>query len=319
MHVELQADRSHYVTREPMVFMVSLTNETDDDMRIPDPLEFDNNMKHLFLEITGPDGMARFRRSQFRWATVFLNPDYEGEPLAPHHTIVSTIYPVVSFDVDTLTNSVVSGTFGLTCPEPGEYKVRVHYWDDQNHPLLWQSGDGSVASNEIRINIGEPTADERAILDAIWASGSAPLQIGDDQSALCDEEALRAAIADYPESRLAPLTRFYLARSLSSIRKWGSPIDEAHREAIAILEELREAHPRVRQKEVLLNLAVAHIRLDENERALEVLKAAFKAAPELKDNYSAMHLRLIADTSRSTRVDEWRKDRMRGSGEAHEQ
>lgn len=308
IEVHLATDRQELVVREPMVFRITLRNVSDETVSVPDVTTFDNNMEHFLLEVEGPDGATLLRRNTFYTETKVYNPEYEGEPLMPGESITTNIYPVVS-DIVQAASGTPKRSFGLTFPMAGDYRVRVFYEVDERNPRFWHSDAGAVGSNTVEIAVLAPTSEDVAILDAIWSKGPGPLAIGDDYFGYrFDEEELRNVVDMYPDNRLSLLAKFYLAKSLATVRP-GEAEEPAHREAVELFNELRTSSPLFRTREVALNLAGDLVKLGEYVRASKVIEAYLRDAPSGESDYKLMSLRVAVDGDPHTTVEEWLRRR----------
>lgn len=284
-------DRNHqaeYVTREPIKLVVTLVNNSNEQIRIPGWEYFGSDWDCIYLEIVGPDGAQQCRRFQFWDSYGIINEKYLGEPLLPGDYREIRLYPNVTFQVDCRSLAEVS-RMGATFGEPGDYRVRAVYQVPNYWPALWRPST-QLVSNEVTLRFREPDAEEREIIDAIWSGDGSDLSLGDDAGGRMDEGFLREVIAKYPRNRLEGYAEIALARTL-----YLTPDGSCDSEALSWVEKILTAHPGLRPEEVLSLGAKIFLRMQEPGKAAALADSALKLSPGLIDDSDFMALKVHCD------------------------
>jgi hypothetical protein len=310
MRLTLESDKDEYIAREPIKFIITMTNISDQTLRIPEVEYLGKNMEHMLYEITyHEDRMLRIY--QYMHNFIIPNPNYVGEALNPGDSIQIFLYPNFTRRYD---SPVPGARNQITFKETGNYEVRVVYYVDPILEVLWKPRGGKLYSNPLNLRIREPTREEREILDAIWSSGPDRSFVGpargDDSPSFHDEPELRRVISKYPDHPMIKHAYLALAKSLSG------RIHERQKEeeAAKILEMMMDKYPEFRYEEVRLLLGYAYWRAGKQNEAVEVFNRTLDERPSLRDNYRFMRWKLRATYGPlfSEAFYEWKRSRKRG-------
>ena len=246
-------ESANYVVREPVKVRVQIANETPDTIRLFPINELGNHMRHMFFEIARPSGAIEWRKFLAVFYLEVPGSGPPGEPLPPGGRIDLSLYPYMTYWIGPPKAAAQSKAPRFTFDEPGKYRVRVAYCVEPTRRYLWNPESGVLFSNSFELHLRLPSADERAILDAVWSGDRFLMSCGDAASHLKgDEEKLRAAIEQYGTSPLIRYARFALGRTLAY-----SSDQSIARQGIALLEEVSREFPAFRQEEIQLHRANA--------------------------------------------------------------
>ena len=219
------------------------------------------------------------------------------------------LYPNASFAIDPISKKKIANTFGYTFSDSGIYRVRLCYFVPEYYEFLWKGTDGELWSNEMTIEVREPTSEEKEISDSLWSGGSIHLTMGDNRlQVMPSEKALRHLIIRYPNHSLIKYAHFYLARSLTFFKRRSTIAD--FEEAIRIFEMMCKKYPGFRFEEVHQHLATAYGRAGRSEDARKVLDFALKKKPELLNHFYFMREVIVTDRKVNYGITEWLLDRM---------
>jgi tetratricopeptide (TPR) repeat protein len=272
--LKIESVKDEYVVREPVKFIVTFYNRSDEDVGIMPCWDLTDNMKYMLLKIRTPGG-EEFLARNYYWIDHGLQPGksyYEGVPLNPGDSLETFLYPNITLyhNPETM-RPVPQSRAGITFREVGEYEVRIVYVVPAYLVNLWR--EGGVLSEPITIRFREPTPEEDEILDAYcWGE----IAMGDHSTSNSyNRKLLKRVIAKYPDHPMIKYAYFGLAIDL---------IYEESREAINILEMLRNKYPTFRFEEVMTQLARAYKDVGEREKALGIMKEALEKRPALKDH-----------------------------------
>ncbi len=307
--LHLRATQDEYIVREPIKLVVTLSNNSKEEIRIPGIAQLAERMEYVhYVEIIPPRGEKQCRRYQYMYYSGIALPEYRGEPLSPGDYRELYLYPNVSWEIDCATHEKVN-SLSVTFPDPGEYRMRAYYVVPSIYNKLWKKA-GGLASNEIVLQVRRPNSEEDEILDAVWGKSIGHLMYGDD-FACCvrsDETALRQVIEKYPNNPLARYALFELARSLS-LR-----YDESDEmmEALKIFGLLETRYPAFRYEEVRLHMGRIYQALNQDAKALSSFTEALEYNPGLVDNYNFMVHKIYTETGSREEIDRYTKGRNKG-------
>ncbi len=306
LYLKLESPQNEYAVREPVKLVITLGNDSGEAIRIPEIQGEDMiNMKFIYyMELITPKGERECRRAQFVYGIGLINEEYAGEPLFPGDYRELYLYPNATFNND-CGNFRPMSCLGATFPEEGEYRIRVFYMVPGYWPKLWNVADG-LPSNELVLTFRKPTPEEAEILDAVWLAGDYISLDSEDYCGFFNAEALRRAIAKYPNHPFIKHAEFALARTLCATDSKGQL-----REASSILETLASEHPDFRYEEVGIALGSCYLGLHETARVDSIFTKMLRKNPALEDNYRFMTAKLgmgfTDDAGRAVR--KWREDR----------
>jgi hypothetical protein len=307
--LDLRASQDEYVVREPIKLVVTLCNNSKEEIRTPGIAELAEEMEYIhYLEITTPRGEKQCRRYQFMYYSEAVLPGYVGEPLSPGDYRELYLYPNVTWEIDCVTQERVN-SLSVTFPDPGEYRMRAYYVVPSIYRKLWKR-EGGLASNEIVLQVRRPNSEENEILDAVWGKSLDNLMWGDDFGCCIrrDELSLRHVIKKYPNNPLIKYALFELARSLS-LRYNGSG---EMMEALKIFGSLETQYPAFRYEEVRLHMGRTYRVLNQDVKALNSFAEALEYNPGLVDNYYFMAAKIYTETGSHEAIGRYKRDRAKG-------
>jgi len=297
VRLKLELAKYEYVIREPLKFVVTLVNESDQTIRIPEASAFDMDMEFLNMEIITPDGEKQLRKFFFKISDELINPNYTGEPLLPGESFQTYFYPNTSYFVLPLEWG------GITFPLPGTYQVRVYYSVPDVYKKLWRPEKNELYSNKVDMLFREPTFEEQEILDACWSAGGSFLSLGDDYDvANFNEDKLEYVADKYPDHPMIKYALFYLAKNY--LYKSKTPD-----KSIPIFQELVENYHDYRFEEVHLHLGNNYLKAGSREEAIKTFNEALRKKPFLKDHFRFMCSKILSETSDTSKIGEWVNNR----------
>ena len=306
LDIAFYSAKNEYVIREPVKFVVKLENHSDEVLRIVNVSSFDMNMEFMELEVTYPNGERRYRKGHISFVSRLFYPMWLGEQIFPGETIITFLYPNVTYAVDHRGDWLEE-----TFPVAGEYRLRVVYTVPEVYYELWKGPGGKAYSNEITVVFREPDPVQREILDAYWLKGGYNVSMGDDSQMFeFDRLALANVAAKYPDQPFVKYALFALARDLTHI--WPGNVRPAEVEqGIAILLALKRDHPDFRADEIGIHVSKAYLDLQKYPEARASYAEVLAERPWLKDHDTFMMGKIRADTNEQPgAVTKWRKQRI---------
>jgi len=293
--MSLSLDATNYVIREPIRFQIEIANASQDTVRLFPVNELGNHMRHMFFEITRPDGSVEWRKflTVFYLEAVGIGP--RGEPLAPGGRLDLLLYPYMTYWAGPPSAKPQSKKPRFTFDKPGEYRVRVAYCVESVRRYLWKPEGGILYSNSLTLELRNPSVEENAILDAVWSGDRFSMSQGDMATHLeGDAVKLRAVIDRYPDAPFVRYAKLTLGRTLAYSANPATAL-----EGIEILTQLHEEFPKFRVEEAFFHRANALDLHGDSQEALEVYEAALVESPKLVDSYVFMTRKLWAETHQS--------------------
>ncbi len=290
------SDTTDYVVREPVKVCAQIRNETPDTIRIFPINELGNHMKHMFFEITRPDGAVEWRKFLVVFYVEAPGLGQMGEPLPPGAHLILSLYPYMTYWCGPPSETQGKKGARFTFDKPGTYRVRVAYCVESTQRLLWRPDDGILFSSSFELHVRQPSEDESSVFDAVWSGDRFVLLCGDFAThAKSDEGKLRAAIGKYSTSPLIRYVKLTLARTLA----YQSDVSSA-REGIAMLTALANQYPNFRPEEIQFHRANALNLAGDRSEAIKIYDEALDRFPELMDNYLFMTQKLWVETHDSS-------------------
>jgi hypothetical protein len=309
LELYLRANKTSYVTKEPVKFEVTIKNRSDTTKRILVISDWDMQMYYIFFEVVTPSRAKQLRIYQrFMDSRVIFGEGWAGppgEPLAPMDSLRTFLYPTATkcSNYPRVSQGFCSRwTFGDT----GTYRVRVCYFVPKSFETVWVPPNGELKSNEVVLTIRDPDEAEREILAAYWA---------EDKWEPCDEMyppwhhdrgLLAEMIKKYPTHPFVNYLRLAFARGCYDLE------NPAYADGISVLEELRLQHPEFRRAEVMLMMAILHFKAGDREQAMGVLAESFQGDPELVNNYNFMKWAIRIESGDKREIAIWERDRREG-------
>jgi len=252
LQVSLTAESQHIVEREPIKLTVEIKNVSNAPVPVVaiDELQSINPMDHVLLQVRFNDNPVVYRKYLGNATDCGTpNPYYGGVPLPPGGIIRFNIYPNVTRIVDSEAGDMKNED-EPTFARQGRYSIRAAYFIPPVYETLRTITGGMVLSDELEVDVEEPSSDDKKVLDAVWQGGAVELDEFEREGFA--EKQLRKVIAQEHASKLLPYARFELGRSLAF-----SP--SSRREAMTILAALAQDEPKFRYEEVNYHLARAAI------------------------------------------------------------
>jgi hypothetical protein len=220
------------------------------------------------------------------------------------------MYPSVTMRIDDRGNNHWE-TNGFTFREAGRYRVRVAYHVQAIYRKLWQPPGGAVYSNQVVIDIREPTSEEKEILDAYWSSPDMGMGGDNELYVKANEPALEAVIAKYPPSRIRAHAEFALARSILRDSGWRS-VDVRQR-SLGLLADVQEGYPDFRYPERQMTIGFIYGMIGAFAKADSVFGETLRESPELIDDPGFIYRMFQAEEGAGDGLlDRWERDRARG-------
>jgi len=308
VRLSIQTDSNDYVIREPVKISVQMSNATPDTVRVFPINELGNHMKHMFIEVTRPDGVVEWRKFLVVFYIEARGAGPVGEPLPPGACLDLSLYPYMTYLVGPPPVKAKTGAARFTFDRSGTFQVRVAYCVEDSYRHLWKPEGGILFSNSIELHLREPTPEERDILDAIWAGDRFAMLCGDETTHLKgDEQKLRNVIAKYNDVPLIRYAKLSLGRTLAYQADRTSAS-----EGVALLEDLSKQFPSFRAKEIMFNCAKARDQMGETAEALRIYDSALDKFPALIDDYTFMTGKLWAETHQANIHERYLKERSVG-------
>ena len=209
-------EKAEYVVQEPVKLMLLFRNESEDYLHVWDEDGLGQQMERTYYEIDFPDGHTERRRHEEAQIDYAILGRYLGQRLPPGDSIVVLTYPDISRQVSPSLRPEQRG-YQATFGAPGVYGIRVIYEVPKSFEGLWKPPGGRLVSTTVHLTFREPGAEERKIIDALWAGGIGPFHGDTGQYSGCwqyDEGRLRDVIRRHPRHPLIVHARFALAKTL---------------------------------------------------------------------------------------------------------
>ena len=314
--VHLASDMSVYVTREPVKFSVTLTNESSSVQYFAGVDALDSNMDYFYYEIVNPQGTLEYRKFRHRSSNEAWNYGlFWGEPLNPGESVLFFSYPNFTYCLNPHAEKYSRGNCTkITFSVSGTYKVRLIYSVPSKFVNLWRGANGEAISNQIELSFRPEGAQEKEILDALWSAGG-DLSTGDDGLLISfDKYKLSKALKDCPDNPLIKHVYFDLARQILC----DGPRSDAPR-ARDLLLHCRKACPDYRTEEISTHLAYAYYNMNQTDAARTEMISAMRRNHLLKTNYPFMWLKIIIDYGNVEAVGRWREKRAKNEYRVEEE
>jgi len=308
VRLSIRTDSADYAVREPIKISVQMTNATPDTVRVFPINELGNHMKHMFIEVTRPDGVVEWRKFLVFFYIEARGVGPVGEPLSPGEMLNLSLYPYMTYLVGPPPIESERLAARFTFDRPGTFHVRVAYYVEDECRYLWKPEGGILYSNSIELHLRESTPAERDVLDAVWSGERFTMLCGDEATHLKgDVQKLRAVIAKYGEDPMIRYAKLSLGRTLAYQTDRASAS-----EGIALLQGMSEQFPGFRAKEILFHRANALDLMGETPAALQLYDAALDQFPALIDDYVFMTRKLWAETHEASVHERYLKERTVG-------
>jgi hypothetical protein len=259
----VRAERTKYVIREPLKFQVRFTNKDTRMLHIIPPQSLGQNMEFMFYEIRYPDGSIGHQKTEYICINEDIRPDWVGYKLPPNESIETILYPPTSY-FDTA----------------GVYEVRMAYKLPKYYTRLWRPDAGVLYSNSVALEFRAPNAQEAAILDCYWEDDFDISLREFDVMIAVHEPTLRRAIERGGGNKL---TKYLMLRLARSIVGESQQNPERARDAVVLLESLRNDDPEFRFEEVNYVLGKAYFNGGDRASAEDVFRVAASERRELYD------------------------------------